>query len=148
MEDKELFVVIFSGIWGLIGVIFSIIGIAMLNHRKKKEERCTSKVWGKVKDIVRQKSHDSDGGYSYSWHPVFEYTIGGLTYIKESMSGSTQTKFAIGQDIEIYYNPEDPHDYYVPEDKIPKVLGKVFTAVGMIAIVIAIIVAVFVLIYA
>lgn len=147
MEDKELFVGIFSGVWGMVGIIFLIIGICMINYRKKKVLRCTSSVWGKVKDIVRQRSHNSDGGYSYSWHPVFEYTIGGLTYVKESSSGSTNSKFAIGQDVEIYYNPEDPHDYYVPNDKIPVILGKVFTGVGIVAILIALVTAFCVLNY-
>ena len=75
MNDTLKFVIIFSGIWIIIGVIFFIIGVAMIRNRKRKEIKCTSKTYGKVIDIVRHKSYDSDSGYTYSWHPVFEYNI-------------------------------------------------------------------------
>ena len=138
MNNTLMFVIIFSGIWGLIGIIFSIIGIVMLKNRKNKEIKCTSKVYGKVKDIVRHQSYDSDGGYSYSWHPVFEYNIGELKFIKESSYGSSQSKYAIGQNVEIFYNPEDYNEYYVAGDTLPKTLGTIFTVVGIIAIIISI----------
>ena len=38
MNNALMFVIIFSGVWTLIGVIFLIIGIVMLNNRKKKEK--------------------------------------------------------------------------------------------------------------
>ena len=139
MNDTLMFVIIFSGIWGLIGIIFSIIGIVMLKNRKSKEINCTSKVYGKVKDIVRHQSYDSHGGYSYSWRPVFEYNIGELKFIKESSYGSSQSKYAIGQNVEIYYNPEDYNEYYVVGDTLPKTLGTIFTIVGIIAIIISIV---------
>ena len=103
-----MFVIIFSGIWGLIGIIFSIIGIVMLKN-------------------------------SYSWRPVFEYNIGELKFIKESSYGSSQSKYAIGQNVEIYYNPEDYNEYYVVGDTLPKTLGTIFTIVGIIAIIISIV---------
>ena len=34
--------------------------------------------YGKVTDIVRHQSYDSEGRYSSSWHPVIEYHIGEL----------------------------------------------------------------------
>ena len=54
MDETLMFIIIFSGIWGLIGIIFSLVGILVLRNRKKKEEKCTAKTWGKVKDIVRK----------------------------------------------------------------------------------------------
>lgn len=133
-----MFVIMFSGIWAFIGTIFFIIGIVMIKNRKRKERNCTLKTYGKVKDIVRRQSYDSDGGYSSSWHPVFEYKIGELTFIKESNYGSSQSKYAIGQDVEVYYSPDDYNEYYIANENIPITLGTIFTIVGIVAIIISI----------
>ena len=85
MNDTILFEVFFSGIWTLIGVVFLIIGIVMLKNAKKKRINCTSQTYGKVTDIVRRVSQDSDGSSSVSWHPVFEYHIGELKYVQDSI---------------------------------------------------------------
>ena len=146
MDETLMFIIIFSGIWGLIGIIFSLVGILVLRNRKKKEEKCTAKTWGKVKDIVRQTRYDSDRGYSSSWHPVFEYNVGELKFVKESLFGSSQSKFAIGQNVEIYYNPENYNEFYIKEETIQKTLGKIFTIVGIVAILIAVITASIILI--
>ena len=41
MSDTLMFVMMYSGIWALVGVAFFIIGMVMLNNRKKKEINCT-----------------------------------------------------------------------------------------------------------
>lgn len=146
MNEAMLFVVIFSGVWGLVGLIFLIIGLVMKKVRKRKEINCTCKVFGKVKDIARRQTY-SNNGYSSTMHPVFEYNIGGLTYIKESQVGSSQSKYAIGQDVEIFYNPDNPHEYYVVGEKLTKILGNIFSVVGGICIFIAVISAIIVLKY-
>ena len=144
MYNKWRFIALFSGIWGFVGLVFFIIGAAMRASRKRKEENCTSQTYGKVVDLVRRESHDSDGGYSSSWHPVFEYRIGGMTFVKESNFGSSQAKFAIGQDVEIYYNPDNYNEFYVPGEKLPRLIGTIFTIVGVVAILVAVLSAVFI----
>lgn len=139
MEQTSTFIWIFSGIWGFIGLVFFIIGFVMLRHKKKKELHCTARTYGRVTDIVSRQSHSSDGGYSTSWHPVFEYTIGSLTFVKEYSYGSSRPKFAIGQTVEVFYNPADPHEYYIGGDTLPKKFAVIFTSVGLGAITIAVV---------
>ena len=145
MADSIMFVIKFSGIWAIVGFVFLTLGLLMLKNRKKKEINCTSMTFGKVTDIVRHQDYDSDGGYSSSWHPVFEYNVGELKFIKESPYGTSQSKYAIGQDVEVYYNPEDYNEYYIAGDATPKILATIFTLVGIGAILIAIISAIIVL---
>ena len=145
MNDPTTFVAIFCGIWALVGAVFFTIGTAMRRSRKKKEMNCTMRTWGRVIDIVPRTSRDSDGGTSTSLYPVFEYTIGSMRFVKESFYGSSRPKFAIGQPIEVYYDPADYHSYYIPGDPLPKKLAAIFTAVGVAAIAVAVIVAVVVL---
>ena len=142
MDHPTTFILIFSGTWFLVGAVFFIIGTALRRNQKKKELNCTMRTWGKVIDIVQRSSRDSDGGYSTSLHPVFEYTIGTLRFVKESSYGSSQPKYAIGQSVEVYYDPADYHSYYIPGDALPKRLATVFTAVGAAAIAVAIVSAV------
>ena len=41
LEDTLKFVIMFSGLWGLIGIILLVVGIFIINNRKRKEEDCT-----------------------------------------------------------------------------------------------------------
>lgn len=145
MSDILKFVIAFSGVFILVGAIFLIIGIAMFNNRKKKERNCTLMTHGKVTDMVRRKSYNRDGEYTLSWYPVVEYNVGELKFTKESPYGSYQPKYTIGQDIEVYYNPEDYDEYYIAGDTLPKTLATIFTVVGIVAISIAIISAILIL---
>ena len=136
--NNVMFMLIFSGACGLIGIIFLIIGIVILNNVKKKEKNCTSKTVGKVVDVVRHENYSTNGGYSSSWHPVIEYNIGDLKYKKESIYGSAESKYAIGQDIEVCYNPKDNNEYYIKGDTLPKTLGTIFTIIGIGIMIIAV----------
>lgn len=136
----KIFIAMFSGISGLIGIIFFIIGIVILKKQKTREKNCTSKTHGKVVDILKHENRGLDNTYTYSWHPVFEYTIENLKYVKESLYGFSESKFAIGQDVEIYFNPENYNEYYVAKETLPKTFGTVFTIVGIVLILIAILI--------
>ena len=137
MKDILNFAIV-AGIFGLIGIIFFLIGIIMIINRKKKDKNCTSTTYGKVIDIVKVRYKSVGNGYSYMWHPVFEYNVGSQKLIKKSAYGGTKCKYAIGQDVQIYFNPQNYNEYYVAGDNIQKTLGIIFTCVGIVFIIIAI----------
>ena len=146
MNNTLTFVIMFSGIWAFIGIIFFITGISILNNKKKKEKNCTIKTYAKVTDMVKHKTYDNDSGHTtISWHPVIEYNIGELKIKKESAYGSYQSKYTIGQDVEIYYNPKNHSEFYIPGDNIQKILSATFTIIGIFAIIIAIVSAILML---
>ena len=131
---------IFLGMFILVGIIFFTIGITILNKRKKKEKNCIMKTNGKVVDIVKEIRIDTDG-YTYYFHPIFEYNIGKLKYVKKSTVGTSKPKYAIGQNVEILYNPEDYNEYYIAGDNMQKRLATIFTITGTIIIIMMIIIA-------
>lgn len=139
MDNSLLFIIIFCGIFLLLGFVFLLIGILTIHSRKMKEKKCTLKTFGKITDLVRHDSYSNDHNTTSSWHPVFEYNIGNLKFVKESLYGSFQSKFAIGQTVEIHYNPEDYNDYYVSEELLPKKMGNLFTIIGIIMLSIVVI---------
>lgn len=144
MSDTLMFVIMFSGTFILVGIVFFIIGIVKLNNIKKKEINCTSTTYGKVIDIVRSQSYDGDSGSS-CLHPVFEYKIGELKFIKQSVYGSYRSKYTIGEDVKIYYNPENYDEYYIAGDSLPKIWATITTIMGIGAIMIAIVFAILIL---
>lgn len=144
MSRIDMFVIGFSGLWAFIGIIFLVVGIVMISNWKKKEVNCTAVTSGKVIDIAKHESNDMDNGYTVSWYPVFEYNIGEQKFRKESAYGESRSKYTIGQNVEIYYNPENYNEYYVPEITIPKKLSIIFIVAGTAAIMISILVVVIV----
>ena len=137
MSEWLGFKVLFSGIFGLVGAIFLAIGIFILRGHRRKLQRCTSRTWGKVTDLIEHR--DRDG--KRFWHPVFEYTVGDRKYIKESGYGSSPSPFAVGQNVVVYFNPSDFEDYFTEGETAPDLLGKIFTAVGAGLLVIGILAA-------
>ena len=126
------------GIFFFIGIIFSCIAFGMGRARSKKKNLCTALTVGKVVDIRRVVSHDSDGSGSATWHPTFEYYVNGHTIIKNSSFGSTKSAFYIDQPVTIHYNPSNPDMYYVEEERVSLLLIRIFGGVGILLIVLAI----------
>lgn len=139
MDNLSIFIIIYCGTIFLLGLIFFIIGLSILNSRKKKEKNCTSKTFGKIVNLIKYNNYSDDVSIS-GCHPVFEYNIGKLNFIKKSIFVNSHAKYTIGQTVEIYYNPEDYNEYYVPGETIPKKIGKIFTITGVILLIIDILI--------
>lgn len=135
----DLFFIIFPGVWGLVGVIFTAIGVGITSNRKRKEQRCTMYTSGTVIDVVRRVSSDMDGHSAAYWHPVFSYYAGGRQIQRESHFGSGQPKFTVGETVQICYNPDNAEDYYVVEEMLAPLLGRIFTWVGIACLTVAVI---------
>lgn len=140
MEENEMILNVTMIVWILAGIVFTLTGVLLLLIRSKRKANCTSIIKGKVTDIVKRKGiYDKEYGYSTLWHPVFEYTVDEVKYVKESNYGTSKAKFRIGQEVEIFYNPDDNNEYYVKEENGPKTLGVIFTIVGLILLFAAIV---------
>ena len=74
MDDKTLFLLIFGGIIGGLGIIFLLIGIGISSSVRKKRQLCRSKAIGTVIDNVLKSG--SKPRHS-SWHPVIQFTASG-----------------------------------------------------------------------
>lgn len=70
--------------------------------------------------------------------PVIEFNIGKLKFKKVYQYGGKKSEYEIGQDVEIYYNPENYKEYYIAGEDTPQTLSIVFTFFGIIFIFIAI----------
>ena len=138
--DEEMMLEMLAFIMPLIvWCVFFIIGIGMYKNEKKKQTICTVKVLGKVKDMVKRESYGTDDTSSSAWHPVFEYKVGNENIVKESRYGTFRPRYEVGQEIEIYYNPENVEEYYINET-LPKKFSIIISGVGVFVMIMAVIV--------
>lgn len=129
------------GITSILGIIFLCIGLGIKNNKKRKIANCSSSTKGKVIDIVKRfygdGIHDSAG---YMYHPKIEYNVNEQEYVKISNFGTNPSKYEIGQEVEIHYNPDKCDMYYIEGDNTQKKLETIFTVVGSIVLIMAVLV--------
>ncbi len=139
---RALFITI--GIICLVGAIFLCIGLGMKNNRKKKILRCSSTTKGKVIDIVKRLYEEVGTGIdaisTYLYHPKIEYSVNNQKYIKISNFGTKPSKYEIGQEVEIHYNPNKCDMYYIEGDNTQKKLETIFTIAGGIILIMAVLI--------
>ena len=124
-----MFILIFTGVWVLLGIIFLTIAIVMYFVQKKKTEVCTAKTIDTVTDVV----HRSAGNPRYSsWHPVIQYTTAtGEIITKATAYGTNPPQYSVGDTVHIHYNPKKADEFYLSDDKVGKIVRIVFMWVGI-----------------
>lgn len=131
---------IFTGmIFLLVGIIFIIAGIAVINQGNVLKNRCTEETIGTVVEVICElDSNTTDSSYTY--YPVIEYQVGDRTISQKSRSGQYPPKYKVGEQVEIYYNPNNVEEYIIKGDSTQKylaigciVLGSIAVAVGFVA---------------
>lgn len=116
----------------LVFGFFILLGILILFKHFYLKKICTELSIGQVVDIITSHNTDSDGNTHTTLYPVFEYTVDGETYTKKSSYGSNTCKFDLGESVDIYYNPKNPKQYFVPNDNTSLALGIIFIVVPLI----------------
>ena len=138
MMDMNLFAIVFSGVWGLIGVIFFMVGLFIRRSAVRAEERCSERAEARVLEVIRHRHH-SRSGSSSSWHPLVEFDYEGKTISLEAPRGAGRKKFYVGQLLNIRHDPNDPANFYVEGENAVRLLSLIFMMVGLAAVIIAII---------
>ncbi len=110
----------------LFGAIFIGVGVIVGIVRKTQEKNCTYKITATVLDNERG-SNDSSALY-----PVYYYSYLGKEYTVKSSSGSYPPKFSVGEEVEMYIDPDDPKRYFVPVDNTTKIISIVFKIIGSV----------------
>jgi len=101
----------------LLGGVFGIVGVAAIvagsfAARKTKRFLARAKTArGTVMHLVMRSSTDSeDGTVSYAYYPVIRFTAQtGEEIDFEAGTGSNPPMYAMGQPVEILYDPADPY---------------------------------------
>lgn len=119
----------------ILCLIFVIVGIILLVVRNNEKKRCTEPVTALIIENQTVVSTSRSHGHvhkSTSYAPVFQYTYNGQEYKIKSNTSSNPPVFTEGEQTEIFINPLDPADIYVPKDKTIIIISAVFIAIGTI----------------
>ena len=137
MGETGWFIVMFSGIWCLVGIIFLCVGIGLTRSFNRKEERLRARASGTVTEIVRRASGDSA-----SFYPIVAFDYEGRRIELESTSGGGRRRYYEGQAVEVLYDPDDPACFRLENDGSGRLVGRVMLAVGLGCVAIGVIAAV------
>ncbi len=134
--DWELqFIVIFTGVWCLVGAVFLAIGIGMGRSRARREERLRDRADGVILEMIRHTESRHDGETTTSWRPLVEFDCEGR---RISLEGDAvgRKKYYEGQRVRVRFDPDDPSVFCIEGDDPIRLLSRIFTAVGAACIVI------------
>lgn len=127
----------------LFSIVFLIAGIVVLMLPKIKAQKCTESVRAEVvENLPVASSHKSGSGHrrtNIMYKPVFSFTYNGKNYNVESKTSSDPPAFQSGEIVELKINPDDPTDFYAPDDKTTRFIGIIFTAMGALFLIIGIV---------
>jgi hypothetical protein len=135
IQAVQLFVGIFSGTFGLIGLVFLAVGLGVSATYKRKQSLCTAYVEGTVSAFEGQHM-------SASVRLIYSFTIDGQTMQHISSYASNAPGLLVGQRVHIHYDPQNIGNLYVEEETRQQGLfTRIFTILGAVFLGIALIVA-------
>ena len=135
----QLFTLIFSGTFGLMGAIFLAVGLGFQTAVNRKRSLCTAYTEGTVSAMQTQFG-------STSLRAVYSFSIDGKPYqYVSNYSGSTN--LLVGQTVTVYYDPQSIGRVYIEEDaRQMESFTRVFTILGGVFLFVALFVAVILLV--
>jgi hypothetical protein len=122
-----------------LGTIFIGLGIGFKSVIDKKAAVCTARTEAVVTEMNREVNLSAGTDSYRSWFPVFSYWAKGEEITVRSKIGNEKKIFEEGQNVELYYNPDNIREYYVPAENVsflPKVfigVGGTFAALGIVS---------------
>ncbi len=98
--------------FAIIPLIFFMIGMCMIRRLLKERKYATTSTIATVVSIESKLSASKNSRRVY--FPIYEFQIGEESYHVKSPSGYSSSCVSKGQQVDLYYNPQDPLLFYVP----------------------------------
>lgn len=131
----NLFVGIFSGTFGLIGLVFLVVGLSFSLSYKRKMNLCTAYAEGKVSAFEGQSM-------TASVRLIYSFAIDGQPMQHISSYASNAPGLLVGQTVHIHYDPQNIGNLYVEEEvNKQRIFPIIFTVLGAAFLGIALVVA-------
>lgn len=118
MNKKTVMILAFVGgallSWLVCGILFFAKGKVQESIETQKE-MCTELADGTVVQVNKNR-RKVNGEYVNRWTPIYEYYVDDVCYEIESEGYYKNGVFEEGDQVDIYYNPEDPEEVYIPAE--------------------------------
>ena len=111
------------GFWGMAALMHVLCKHSMAKIEERKAA-CVTVTTATVQEIKEVRTRNVDE-YNYSWYPIYQYYVNGEMIVQQSEFGSGQDTFQQGQQVTLYYNPDNPKEIFVPEEE-PETAAKIF----------------------
>lgn len=144
VQDKMIFVLVFTGTWCLVGVVFLAVGGMLACLHRRKQRLCSERVWGQVVDIL--PVYGKEGGMTLA--PLVEYATPLGMMRQRSAVSSGNCPYAVGQTVAVWYDPAQPSRWYLEGEKVSRMLSRIFLGVGAGAVLLGVAVGVSVVLFA
>lgn len=92
---------------------------------RRKKEDCSIAAKGTIVKVIKKYVRNSDPRRKHIYYPVYEYMVNGEQITVKSEYG-TYTACQVGTQVELYYNPHNPTEIYVPADNADTVQISLF----------------------
>ena len=130
-----MFTAIFSGTFGLMGLVFLVVRLAISAGQNRKRSLCSASAVGTVSAMQSQFG-------TTGLRAVYSFSIDGKPYQYVSNYSGTNN-LLVGQTVEVYYDPQNIGRVYIEEDaQSMRNFTRVFTILGIVFLSVALIVAV------
>lgn len=100
-------------------------------------KRCTERITAVCTYLDKKLNRSSKGGRYYTYAPKWEYTYNGKVYQHQERNHSNIGVPKIGEEYEIFINPDDPDEIYRKDLKgsiFQFFIGAIFALVGVLAV--------------
>ena len=132
--------IVFLNIILLVGGSIMFLGFVNNKNYKDMVERCSEKTTATVTDISSERKRvrrNKKTRYETYYYPTISYTVNGTPYSVKLSGTTSSTRYSVGKNIIIYYNPDIPTDIY-PEGEsngstLMFIMGGIFIVVGIIS---------------
>lgn len=118
----------------LIGVVFLCVSWGLSRSSAHKKKVCTQPVNARIVDVIRDTTYHINSVHSVTWYPIYEYTTGGKTVRRHSAVGGDKERYTVGKQVTLMVNPQNVEEYYNPEDPMG-FLVKIFLVVGAVLLI-------------
>lgn len=131
------------GCWGMAAIMYVCYKRSITKIEERKAD-CVAETTATVQDIKEVWIEIVDD-YSYTWYPIYQYYVNGEQIVLQSEFGGAENTFQKGQQVTLFYNPDNPKEIFVPEEKpetvsrIFKIMSVVCAAMGFLVIIIFIV---------
>ena len=110
-----VYVIIWLAICCAIGAASILQSVRRLKQARHLEEVCTSETTGIVIGYRTGHDNDSDGHRYKVFHPIFQYSVGGVTVKYIGEYATNERPFRLGDTVNVMYNPDKIDECYVKE---------------------------------
>ena len=128
-----LFVAIFSGTFGILGLVFLLVGLGFSAAERRRQNRCTAETEGTVSAFQTQFG---SGGVRL----VYSFSIDGQPMQYLSPYALNAPNLLVGQKVHVRYDPQNIGCVYIEEERGARTFTRVFAILGGVFLFVALIV--------